>query len=835
MFDDAINKIIDKLKFGDAILFTGAGFSYGMQNLNNLQPKGSEELSAALIKKMNQDIKLPLKDIVDYYISSEKVSDLIDVLEDEFIIKNVCNYHEFIAEIQWKRCYTTNYDFGFEMACKNIGKKVRSINPLSNSDELRENNVCIHINGDMNVLNKKTLNNEFALGDISYVNNNFDATYWFNLLKRDFDSASAIIIIGYSLYDDLIKKVLSSNKSIKEKTFIITSPTATDGDIFRLGIYGNVINCGTEVFSETFIDKYREIIHPIKKVTTEFLTKYEFDCNDINESNEITKIDINNFFLFGKIERNKIHQDYDNYLNGKKSHFIPRRKYIEECLSKIKKGRNVLFVGEIGNGKSVLLEQLIHHVSNTESFDIYIPNELDHSSIPRYNFDFDKIKNKGTQSVIICDNIDSDPYFISDFAMLKAEKVNLIASVRSIEYDKITPSGIDFDIINIDELSTDVDELSCKDEMDYLIELIDILNFWNNDRISLPPLYKKKLITNDFGSQISETFLDLFSSDNIINKIGEYFENIINESNKKDIIFLILLFKYLNIPIDNNIIKGVLKNDLVDSLLFQNDSSISLFYSNNKKDGFTNKSSIFCRTTLKHLFPNEYKIKQFLFLVGVIEQEKTRKNCEIDSNILHLKDSLIKEIMRFSNIDNLLKERQEKKKSLFNYYDNLILKANWLSRESHYWLQLAMAKIANEKLNDAQKDLETAYNMAKQKQYLRYYSTSSIDTQQARLYIKKSIQESHNAVIWDLFTKAHNLLSSCENNKYRYRQVKEYERFYNNKYAILSGENKRKFKSCCEYMLSDMSRLSNEDSSEYSIRSCGVILRNLLEKLNNIK
>ncbi|MBJ2078487.1 SIR2 family protein [Serratia ureilytica] len=829
--DDKVNKIIDKLKFGDAILFTGAGFSYGMTNLKGLQPKGAEDLSTTLLKKLNQEIQLSLKDVVDYYISTEKASALIETLEDEFIINKVCNYHEFIAEIKWKRCYTTNYDFGFELACKNIGKKIRSINPLSSSDELRDGNVCIHINGDMNVLNNKTLKNEFALGDISYVNNNFDATYWFNLLKRDFDSASAIIFIGYSIYDDLIKKILSSNKYLKEKSFIITSPHATSGDMFRLGMYGNVINCGTEAFAINFIEKYKTVITPIKNVTTEFLTKHDYsDCNE-NE-NEITKIDINNFFLFGKIERNKIHQDYANYLLEKKSYFIPRRQYIEECLSKIRKGRNVLFVGEIGNGKSVLLEQLIHHASTNENLDVYIPNELDHSSIPRYNFDFDKIKNKGTKSIIICDNIDNNPYLISDFAMLKAEKINLVASVRSIEYDKVTPSGIDFDIINIDELSAEIDEISCKSEVDYLIDLIDILNFWNNDRISLPLSFKRKLIIEEFGAQISETFLDLFSSENIITRIGKYFDNIINDINKRDIIFLILLFKYLNIPIDNNIIKGVLKNDLVDSLLFQNDSSISLFYSNNKKDGFTNKSSIFCRTTLKYLFPNEYKIKQFLTLVEVIEWEKTRKNCEVDSNILHLKDSLIKEIMRFSNIDNLLKERQEKKKSLFTYYDNLILKANWLSRESHYWLQLAMAKMANEKFGDAQKDLDAAYNMAKKKQYLRYYSTSSIDTQQARLYIKKSLQEIHNAAIWDLFTKAHNLLTSCENDKYRYRQVKEYERFYNNKYAVLSVDNKKRFKSYCNYMLSEIDRLSDEDSGEYSIRSCNVILQGLVEKIS---
>ncbi|MCK9997946.1 hypothetical protein MKT39_002220, partial [Providencia rettgeri] len=186
-----------------------------------------------------------------------------------------------------------------------------------------------------------------------------------------------------------------------------------------------------------------------------------------------------------------------------------------------------------------------------------------------------------------------------------------------------------------------------------------------------------------------------------------------------------------------------------------------------------------------------------------------------------------------SNIDNLLKERQEKKASLFKYYDNLILKAGWLKYESHYWLQLAMAKITNDRLPEAQKDLDTAYEMAKKKQVSRDYSTSSIDTQQARLFIKKSLTEQHNATIWDYFNKAHNLLTYCENDKYRYRQVKEYEKFYVNKYNSLSRENKKKFKLCCEYMLNEIRKLSPEQSGDYSIKSCEIYLTKLESKLNN--
>ncbi len=827
---EKISLLIEKMKFGDPVLFTGAGFSYGMTNIKNSQPKGVTDLSKVLLEKAGilDGDGIPLKDIVDFYINENKINTLINILEEEFIISEVRNYHKTLAEINWRRCYTTNYDSGFELACNNIHKKMRTINPLTDSECLRDGNVCIHINGDMGILNKESLSNEFLLGDISYVLNKFDETYWFKLLRKDFESAPAIVFVGYSLYDEMIKKVLKSSDRFKEKTFIITSPDASSSDLFKLGIYGHVLNVGTESFTEMIKERYNKTIVPIKNESLRNLIKHE----DSENKKEITMFDINNFLLFGKIDRKKIHSDYKNFLNNEKNHFIPRVNHIFECVDKIKKNKNILIKSEIGNGKSVLLEQLIEHLSETENVNIYIPTEIDISSPPSYSDDLEKLKNSNVLSVIICDDLNHNQYLISDFSMLKnASNVILIASIRNIEFDKVDFMDIDFDTINIDELSTKPINESLRSEVDYLIELVDILNFWGEEKVTLPINIKRKILSNDYKNQISETLLDLLSSENILNKINEYLGSIINNSKTRDISFLILLFKYLNIRIDNYIIRGLLGNDYIDSISFKNNEYISLFYSDDRDSGFTNKSSIFCRITLKNLYTNKYKTDTLLHLVGLIESEKNRRNSEKDSNIIHLKDSLIKEIMRFSNVDNLLKEMDGKKSYLFSYYSDLILKAKWLSSESHYWLQLAMAKIANDRLDDAQSNLKTAYEWANKKQAIRNYSTSSIDTQQARLNIKKSIKEQHDKAVWDYFISAHVLLSKCENDKYRYRQVKEYEKFFNLKYNILSVKHKNGFKSCCEYMLTQIKGLSNLDAGEYSIRSCELMLMKVLDKI----
>lgn len=70
--------------------------------------------------------------------------------------------------------------------------------------------------------------------------------------------------------------------------------------------------------------------------------------------------------------------------------------------------------------------------------------------------------------------------------------------------------NVDFDTIIIDELSTKSIDESLKSEVDYLIELVDILNFWGEEKVTLPINTKRKILAEDYKNQISETLLDLF-------------------------------------------------------------------------------------------------------------------------------------------------------------------------------------------------------------------------------------------------------------------------------------------------------------------------------------
>ena len=91
-----INKILEGILKGEAILFCGSGFSRGATNIQG------EELASVsiLLKKMCEEIKIDYDDELEYvseeYIKKLGENRLIQLLKNNFTTKQVKEYHENI-------------------------------------------------------------------------------------------------------------------------------------------------------------------------------------------------------------------------------------------------------------------------------------------------------------------------------------------------------------------------------------------------------------------------------------------------------------------------------------------------------------------------------------------------------------------------------------------------------------------------------------------------------------------------------------------------------------------------------------------------------------------
>ena len=156
-----LRSYLSKSNNGTAILFTGAGFSFGAKNIKGIMPKDSLNLSKEICKIANIEEDDDLYYSSEYCLDNRPQHELIDLLKSEYSIKSVSKSHELIAKKNWRRIYTTNYDRVFEIASNNVGKICESINISAPPSQYSQNNQCVHLNGSIENLTKDALTDEF--------------------------------------------------------------------------------------------------------------------------------------------------------------------------------------------------------------------------------------------------------------------------------------------------------------------------------------------------------------------------------------------------------------------------------------------------------------------------------------------------------------------------------------------------------------------------------------------------------------------------------------------------------------------------------------------------
>lgn len=283
------NDIIQALKGGNAILFTGAGFSCGAKNIiDNKLP-----LASNLADFMNQILKSFGKtgfkeDSLDLKTVSEEFFDLfkdstntIELFFKNHLKVNTCpDYYKNIKNVNWKNIYTTNYDDLLEFVLNKIvdGNKKYSISIPKSENAIipkEKNKNLIYLNGNLEINPIKK--NDTVLTDIlcsktDFIINDKNEFLW-NFFIYDF-IYNPIIIIGSQFEEKIFNEIITK---LKVKTNINLSGRPKSFLIDVAEIDGNKK------------EKLRKLnIIPIKAKTEEFLNWLgeQFDSKTISDDIE---------------------------------------------------------------------------------------------------------------------------------------------------------------------------------------------------------------------------------------------------------------------------------------------------------------------------------------------------------------------------------------------------------------------------------------------------------------------------------------------------------------------------------------------------------------------
>lgn len=777
----SLEDFLARIGTGKAILFTGAGFSLNTKNLDKDEPPLANGLAQKIAELGEMEPSDSLMYVSDYYLTYKSKPALLNLLKDNFVLNEVSDDHVSICSVPWKRSYTTNYDNAIELSNRMNGKNIESLCTKDNpNDYINISNTCLHINGKIENSTIEDLESNIKLSNSSYISaDSFITSNWFYRFRRDIESCTALVFVGYSLYDLDIQKLLFNNPSIKDRTYFITRKDATHEENYFLGKFGHVLTIGVDGFGNLIRENKSTIISQVHQDYTESLVKYE----NSSEIFDIRDSEVERFILHGDLK--KTHLDRAISITQTIPYLI-HRNHVKEVCDLIKGGDNVVLVSELGNGKSILLKNIISDLAK---------NGIDTFSLEDdegdYLNDLDNLGKSNKKTVITVDDYGKHIDLIKHFDAIQPANIKFLITSRSSDHERYRN---EFSLFESKFLEVSIDLLQ-KDEVQFFIDIIDNIGIWGNIA-NWSNERKIKYLMSKHHSQLSLILLDLFNSPYIVEKVQRVTNNLFKNSKHKDTAFSIALIEAVGIRAKSSLISELsLNNEIYDCKLTNDPSFRELFKVENNEA--KSKSSLFSLSLIKNHFSANYIVEQLLLIV---------KHLNHEGGLSYEEKTVFKNLLKFSFIERLLPE-QNRKNNLSKYYENLKVNVPWLKSNPHFWVQFGMSRLPYKDFKKAQDYFNQAYSFAKNKSN---YHTENIDTQQARLYILQCLDAYDPIESVKYFQSADCLLHSLNDDIYKFRQVIKYKDIYINKFGEFPRKQKISFEHSCKKLYSSVEQASKD-------------------------
>ncbi|HFU0229970.1 TPA: SIR2 family protein [Vibrio parahaemolyticus] len=770
-----LDDLVNRVKTGNAILFTGAGFSLDSEKLNGGTPPLASHLAEQLCLRFNMEVSHKLNFVSDMCIKYGDKDVVLDVLRENFLLKRPSEANIQICRMPWRRIYTTNYDNSIELACAENGIAIDAVSLIDKPhDYIPNRNTCVHLNGSIVNAVKEDLDYKIRLSDSSYMSADFFLdSKWRSVFRKDLEHCSAIVFVGYSLYDIAIQKILFDAPHLIEKTFFITHAKATFEETYKLSEFGGVSKIGTEGLGELLSNVALEVEEALMPVSfTQRLISEEEELLDDFATREL--------LLYGQYNHGKVDK---SILSNFDIPYMFKRECMGLVVDTIKGGHHVLIHSDLGNGKSIFLEHMAAHLAQggncvwqLTNFDGNLSKDLD-------------LLSKEGEHIIILDDICNHEDFLDYFSAIKPQNIVLLMADRTVSsfgsLAHLTNNDIEVRVFSVDTLE--------EEEKAGITEIIDDQNLWR-DFTGLPLNRKLSLINDKYNNQISSLLVGLLNSPDIKNRIQELVSEMTENEKYKKTLLAIALCDIFNIRKDSNNIADIAGNEEVFTAKFRNLPSFNNLYSIARDNSIACKSSVLSLFIMNNFFSDTYVVESCLEIMQRIDGDEAP----------HL-DRLHRKLRTFHNVEKLIPQKQN---SLNNYFVELKRHCTWLRYHPHYWVQYAMCRLSFGDTGTAQEHLDSAYKYADQRDG---YHTENIDTQQARLYIMDALTfKASPKKAFSLFEKADILLNSVVNDHHKFRQVLKYEEIYRVLYPNFSKGNKAKFEHACKSMIQAAEKVMSE-------------------------
>ena len=815
---DLINAI-DLIFEGNCILFTGAGASLSTKNIGDENLKSANQLTNLLYEKCGLDSDGNLSYAVDEYLEQYGEQSLITLLKEQYTVKTIQKEHEVLCSVDWKRIYTTNYDNVLETAYTKNGKILTPVTlsdrPYSFKDK---KTLAIHLNGYINNLTPNTLNEEFKLSEVSYLANDFISNDWGTLFRQDLKTSDAIFFVGFSLNYDLdLKRVIYATPDLLDKCFFILSENESSTTVKNVQKYGSPQCIGLSKFIQMIEEQKKSYIPKPKSLFRPLC--FNIPADNTNVPPDIRDKDFYKLLVEGVINQSIL--QYSVFSPQEFPYYLYREK-LDSTINSIENGaKNILITSDLGNGKTKFINGL-SYLLKRKGYNVFEFNKY-YATLDR---ELEEICSKVSKPIIIIESYSHHFDILSTIKNLRSTDLVLIVSERSLINDLVFPkyeSKLDSDYYPVDlNVLTD-------SEIDNLILLIDKYGLWG-EYATYHSHRKREFISDptQCRKNIRLLLLKLLNSPDIISRFNDVISTIQNKKNYYEAIILILVSKVFNFNLELEDLIYALDDEVLNKHSFQKDPVVREFV-NFDENRIVVKSAVLSEAILSNVISSRGIVDTLIKVCKRLDNRRDDQNIRI----------ILREIISFSSLQRILqKDTAEYKFNILRFFEE-IRNMKHCQSNPHYWLQYAIARLAERDYGLADSYFQNAYAYASR---LDWFDPYQIDNHYARHLIENEIYNGDKETAMPQFLKAHKVLSNPnDKNKtrhYPFKVAQKYFPFYEKYFSLLSKQDKVIFLHSCKEILNRIDSYMQSVENyriKREVQEAKTLLNKIIEENGSIK
>ncbi len=716
MNEEILYEAINDIQSGAAICFVGAGFSMEAKDaMENPVPSVSmlcEEICK--FPGLQGEVGALLTDLAEFCESNNSLKHALRaLLLQRLTLTKPSENQRKILGMPWRAVFTTNFDDVAEVALGNA--KVTVVTPTFNIKNLKPGGTALYyLHGRAKDMLDGAVDPSIIISESNYLDLKERNRDLYAALENEVHAASRIFFIGYSVRDAEIASRLFSIKGIQKKSIVICGQGEGGVSLNRLRKFGEVYAVGTEGFAKMLPGPNDSMARSQSSSHLSYVKR----VSPVDAKSDVELADVEKLILAGEFSYSAYaRQERDTYQTP--FYCIPRRKHVDTVFSLANVNRFVVS-SDLGNGKSVFLDQVIFHAHGL-GYEVF---RVD-TQLPEALIELDKLLETPNRRLYVVDGLVRYKKVVKHIGKrLLGNSILLVTAGQYLEesmYGELNEElgGITREI--------DLNILS-NDELVHWDGYLERWGYWE-DRIEETADERVQFLKERCGAENRSIVISLFRETRLSRKIDSIVEFFLKQNGQFSRAFVAVLINSLcQKHVDWSRIVDWLNIDEIEFKKTVIKSPIGDFMTGSRR-WFE-----FTSTELADHILNSYDfITEEIVDVYTTIVRQTAYSANDPRSGFDARENL-KELMRFRFLTRLFSRQSEGAASINSVYHRLS-NVPRIRTNDQFWLQYAMARMEVGDLENAETYLSTAIGLANKKGL--EYSKRQILDQRARLLLRK--------------------------------------------------------------------------------------------------